>query len=262
LELEWLESENWSEREISLRGQLPPSIKISNVAIIGCGTLGATIAELLVRAGVHKIHLIDNEIVKVGNLARHILATSDIGRSKSEAVANRLNNINPHARVTYSNHSFFLQDDGNSSVDINKADIILDCTGEDSVLATLSALKYRKKCRIISISIGLEANRVYVNMQNALSFQYDRFFNVILKYLIQDEAIAKEMELPRDGIGCWHPTFPARADDVFAAATLALKAIDGYISSEESKEITLVFKKDTQYGFFVGYKIIEKVEHE
>jgi len=262
MELEWINSENWNEREISLRGQLPLQIKKCNIAIIGCGSLGSTIAELFVRSGAYKIHIIDNDIVKVGNLSRHILATSDIGCSKSKAVANRLNTINPHARVSYSVGGFYSCDNGTPSIDISKSDIIIDCTGENSVLNALSAMAYKSRCHVISISIGLEAKRIYINMQNAQVFQYDSFFEVISKYLVEDEDIAKKMALPRDGTGCWHPTFPARNDDIVAVSSLAIKAIETYIISQEKKPLTLVFEQENQNGFITGYNIIEKVAHE
>ena len=262
LQLEWLESENWNEREISLRGQLPISIRNRNISIIGCGSLGATIAEMLIRGGVHKLQVIDNDIVKVGNLTRHILSTSDVGCSKSKAVADRLNIINPHAKVMYITERFYLKNDDDSSVDMREADIILDCTGEDSVLNTLSELNYVKECCIISISIGLAAKRIYIDMQKGMKFKYDKFMSVILKYLQQDKGIAEGIELPRDGTGCWHSTFPARIDDILAAATVSLKAIETYIVSKEQKEISLIFEQDNELGFLTGYKIVEMVKDE
>ncbi len=262
LKLEWLESENWNDREISLRGQLPISIRNCNIFIIGCGSLGATIAEMLIRGGVHKLQIIDDDIVKVGNLTRHILSTSDVGCRKAKAVADRLNMINPHAKVMHFTERFYLKNDGNLSVNLNEADIILDCTGEDSVLNTLSALNYVKERCVISISIGLEAKRIYIDMQKGMKFKYDKFMSVIFKYLQQDKVSAKGIELPRDGTGCWHSTFPARIDDILAAATVSLKTIETYIVSEEQKEVALIFEQDNQMGFHTGYKIVEMVKDE
>ena len=45
----------------------------SSVAVISCGALGLCIAELLVRAGVGRLKLVDRDIVDFTNLQRQIL---------------------------------------------------------------------------------------------------------------------------------------------------------------------------------------------
>src|SRR4029453_10916051 len=41
--------------------------------IVGCGALGCTIAELLVRAGVGRVRIVDRDLVEATNLQRQIL---------------------------------------------------------------------------------------------------------------------------------------------------------------------------------------------
>ncbi len=69
------------------------------VSIVGCGSFGAALADMLVRAGLGRLLLIDPELLSVENLGRHVLASSDIGRPKAEALANRLREINPELNV-------------------------------------------------------------------------------------------------------------------------------------------------------------------
>ncbi|MBK8246838.1 MAG: ThiF family adenylyltransferase [Gemmatimonadetes bacterium] len=64
------------------------------VAIIGLGSVGAMVAELLARTGVRRLILIDYDIVKVHNLDRTISAApADVGRPKVEVAAVRLRAI-------------------------------------------------------------------------------------------------------------------------------------------------------------------------
>ncbi len=68
--------------------------------IVGCGGIGCTTAELLARAGVGQITLIDADQIEISNLQRQIAYTEqDLGFYKSEILAKRLSSINPHIRV-------------------------------------------------------------------------------------------------------------------------------------------------------------------
>lgn len=80
---------------IPTSGEEPP-----HVAILGCGSVGSTMAELLVRAGVEVLTLVDPAEVSAANLSRGVYAASDVGRPKVEALATRLEAIAPHVTVT------------------------------------------------------------------------------------------------------------------------------------------------------------------
>ena len=60
------------------------------VLLIGCGSLGGYVAHLLSRAGIGHITITDNDRLGWENLGRHILGASSVGRSKSEALAEKL----------------------------------------------------------------------------------------------------------------------------------------------------------------------------
>jgi adenylyltransferase/sulfurtransferase len=66
----------------------------SHAIIVGVGALGCGVAELLVRAGVGKLTLIDRDIVEATNLQRQCLyAERDLDAPKVEAAARRLAEI-------------------------------------------------------------------------------------------------------------------------------------------------------------------------
>ncbi len=65
------------------------------IHIVGCGSVGATIAENLARAGLTKFTLWDFDMVEPKNLANQIFTQQDIGNPKVEALTRILSDINP-----------------------------------------------------------------------------------------------------------------------------------------------------------------------
>lgn len=67
----------------------------SRVHIIGCGAIGSTVAENLVRFGITKITLYDFDTVEAHNIANQMFRHTDIGKLKIDALAEYLTEINP-----------------------------------------------------------------------------------------------------------------------------------------------------------------------
>ena len=69
----------------------------SSVLVVGIGGLGSWVAELLVRAGVGRIRLVDDDRVDIANIHRQSLYTeadAEAGIPKIAAAAQRLRQIN------------------------------------------------------------------------------------------------------------------------------------------------------------------------
>lgn len=60
------------------------------VAVVGVGAIGARAADLLARAGVGSITLVDFDVVLPGNLIRHSAKESDVGQEKVDVVGRYL----------------------------------------------------------------------------------------------------------------------------------------------------------------------------
>ena len=70
----------------------------SHVIIFGLGGVGSYTAECLARSGIGELTLVDNDTVSVSNRNRQLQALeSTVGMPKSEAIANRIRDINPNA---------------------------------------------------------------------------------------------------------------------------------------------------------------------
>lgn len=72
--------------------------------IIGCGSVGSTIAENLARLGVTRFALYDFDVVEPHNLANQMFTTRDLKMTKVEATKRLITDINPEAEKTIELH--------------------------------------------------------------------------------------------------------------------------------------------------------------
>lgn len=79
---------------------IDPRLADKRVAIIGCGGLGSNAAEMLTRAGVGHLVLIDFDVVSESNLNRQAFFADQIGMLKTEALAANLRRIRPAVELT------------------------------------------------------------------------------------------------------------------------------------------------------------------
>ena len=92
----------WQERTAIILGEENLSLlAASRVAVIGLGGVGAYAAEMLARAGVGNLMIVDSDVVSPTNKNRQLLALdSTMGRPKAEVMEERLLDINPEIKLT------------------------------------------------------------------------------------------------------------------------------------------------------------------
>ena len=115
-------------------------------AIIGIGSVGSFVAELLAASGVGSLTLVDNETLTFANASRHLLGVNSEGMYKSQGVAELLQKRFPHHSITgvVSDGQPFLHESAahNRSYDLILSlaeDWELDCFLNDQYLSPLSA---------------------------------------------------------------------------------------------------------------------------
>ncbi len=72
-------------------------LRASHALIVGCGALGCGIADILARAGIGRLTIVDRDIVEITNLQRQTLFTerdANDGVPKAEAAKRRISEIN------------------------------------------------------------------------------------------------------------------------------------------------------------------------
>ena len=112
--------------QIGASGQ--KALRDRTVAIIGLGALGSVGADLLARAGVGRLLLIDRDIVEASNLQRQTLYTEEDARlalPKAVAAEQRLALVNPEIKLEM--HAIDLTAENIQGV-LAEVDLILDGT--------------------------------------------------------------------------------------------------------------------------------------
>ena len=85
-------------KEIGKNGQ--KALAKKTIVIIGLGALGTVSAELLTRAGIGKLILVDNDIIALDNLQRQVLYDEeDVGKPKVLQAENKLKKINSNVKI-------------------------------------------------------------------------------------------------------------------------------------------------------------------
>lgn len=101
-------------------------LKNRKICIIGIGALGSVASELLVRAGIGSLLLVDRDYVEITNLQRQSLFDEkDVGRLKVNQAKKKLNIINSQVKITIKSEDL---DYSNINDLIGNVDLIFGCT--------------------------------------------------------------------------------------------------------------------------------------
>ena len=100
-------------------------LKNAHVAVFGVGGVGGYVIEALVRSGVGKIDIFDNDKVSITNLNRQIIALQDsVGEYKVDVMKKRAQNINPQIEINA--YNCFYMSDNADEYDLSKYSYIID----------------------------------------------------------------------------------------------------------------------------------------
>lgn len=118
--------DNWLERtELLLGSETVEQLRHKHVLVIGLGGVGAYTAEMIARAGVGRMTIVDADTVSVSNINRQLPALhSNLGKPKAEIMAARLRDINPDIGLTVINE--FVKDERMEQLLDNDYDYVVD----------------------------------------------------------------------------------------------------------------------------------------
>lgn len=218
-EIKWCKTHNISYNRFFGRGALNSSFADKKILIVGCGAIGSSLAKILVRGGAKNIALCDIENVEPGNICRSEFILNDISVPKSIALVEALTKISPFVNIQIENtidKSLFAPHIESSKKNLEKYDLIFDCTSDMELLYVLDQLNLNTE--VFNMSLSNKANElVCVAKSKNMAKEKSQLFS---------KLSVKEEKLFYEGTGCWSPTFEASYYDINCLLNLVVKNIN------------------------------------
>lgn len=214
-----------------------------SVMVLGCGALGAPIAEQCVRAGAAELTLVDDGGVHPGILVRQPYFDAEVGRAKAEVLAERLRRIRPDVAVAahIGDAVEIVLHDG---ARIPEVDLVVDATANVTVATKLERDRWPNRHRwppVASVAIGHRAERgvATLALPGATGSGVDILRRVGLTARADPDGRLADLvddlfpQPPRADMfhpepGCSEPTFVGSASQV---AALAAQLFNGILSA-------------------------------
>ncbi len=171
------------ERLEILVGNKIEEIKNKTVLIVGIGGVGGYALEALVRSGIGKVIIVDNDTVDITNLNRQIISlNSNIGMKKVDVAEKRIKDINPNIEVI--KYDLFLTEENTISLFDNHIDYIVDACDTIAVKKELIRLASLKNIKLISsMGTGYKMNPSKLEIMELSKTSYDPIAKILRKYV-------------------------------------------------------------------------------
>ncbi|HET9967839.1 MAG TPA: ThiF family adenylyltransferase [Streptosporangiaceae bacterium] len=206
-----------------------------NVTVLGCGAIGARIAEHCLRAGVRRLVVADRGPVRPGILTRQPYHDADIGWGKARQLARRLSLIRS-AGVEVRAETGDIRNTILGTGARQPADLIVDATASRGVSARIEWLRLTEPGRwppVLTVGVGHTCERAV----GALALPHASGAGTDILQSLADQAASSEElrdayedffadpgpgDIFQPEIGCSEPTFTGSDAEVAAAAGLVL----------------------------------------
>jgi integrative and conjugative element protein (TIGR02256 family) len=225
------------------------------ILVLGCGALGAPIAEQCVRAGAAWVLVADRDNVSPGILVRQPYADADVGWPKAQVLAERLDRIQPDATRVNSvvGDALGVLDWLDAQLRTGEeapVDLLVDATANLTVAARLESLRWPMRDRwpaVVSVAIGHRAERgvATVSLPGASGGGMDILRRLGVNRRLGDVERLRDVvddlfpDPPRTATfqpepGCSAPTFIGSAAEVSALAAALFSSALGTLSAHEA----------------------------
>ena len=176
-------------KNIGLSGQ--KKISSSKVLIVGAGGLGCPVADLLCRAGVGTIGIIDYDKISLSNINRQTLYnTDDINKFKVEVLKKKLKKINPLVNVKIFKKKINEENINNL---ISNYEIIVDASDNFNTKFLLNEKSLKKKKKLVVGAISKFDGHIFV-------FNFENANNACLKCFYQEKPSDEILNCDQEGI--------------------------------------------------------------
>lgn len=149
--------EDWQQRtQLLLGDEKMERLHRAHVLVVGLGGVGAYAAEMICRAGVGRMTIVDADTVQPTNINRQLPALhSTVGQQKAEVLAARFREINPELELRVL--PIFLKDENIPELlDASAYDFVVDAIDTLAPKCHLIAEALKRRIKIVS-SMGAGA---------------------------------------------------------------------------------------------------------
>jgi tRNA A37 threonylcarbamoyladenosine dehydratase len=193
----------------------------AHICVVGIGGVGSWAAEALARSAIGEITLIDLDNIAESNVNRQIHAcTGEFGRAKVEAMAERINKINPQCRVHVIED--FVSIDNVRELMVKDFNYVIDCADSHRVKAAMVAHCRRNKIKLITVgSAGGQTDPTQIHVCDLINTD-------------QDALLAKSRKLLRQQYGFTHtPKHRFNVPAVYSSEQLSYPSEEGEVSFQK-----------------------------
>lgn len=192
------------------------------VALVGLGAVGSSVADLLCRAGVSRLALVDDDSMRPGNAIRHLTGLAAVGKPKIEAVRDKL--VARH--LIDQDHVETIQDRvGPAPILVERIftgnDLVIEATGSEQIAALIKHAANATGTPAISVRLHRDGEVVRVERWNGEGSEESPFE-------IPQRHRPDRPEL-REG-GCGDPVSPTPMWAVTTAGGISLAVASDLIS--------------------------------
>lgn len=154
----------------------------ANVIVVGVGGVGGYVAEMLVRAGIGNITIIDYDKIDITNINRQIIATTEnVGKYKVDELKSRFLAINPSLNITAICDKISKKNIPNY---LTNNDYVIDCI--DDIPAKIELICYCKSMNyniICSMGVGNRYKLTDYKVMDIYKTKEDKLAKVLRKKL-------------------------------------------------------------------------------
>ena len=182
----------WQERTaLLLNPEQMDRLHNARIAVIGLGGVGAYAAEMITRAGVGSLLILDSDNVSLSNRNRQLLALeSTTGRPKTEVMAERLRDVNPDISLTIIN-DYLTPENVEQLLAGHKIDFLVDAI--DTLSPKIALIRYCVTHHIplvSSMGAGAKFDMTKVKIAD-ISKSYNCPLAYIMRKKLRKEGITK-----------------------------------------------------------------------
>lgn len=230
----------------------------SHVAIVGLGGVGSWAAEALARSGIGTLTLIDMDDICVSNTNRQLHALDgQYGRTKTEAMAQRLQAINPHADIRV--HFGFLTVKNVADVITPEITAVVDAIDSVKPKAALIAHCQRQKIPVVCAGgAGGQMDPTQIRVGDLSKTTQDPLLAKVRNMLRREYGFSRNPKR-RFGIEAVYSleqlTYPAGDGEV----CLQKPATDGPVRLDCASGFGAASPVTASFGFFAAARILNRL---